>query len=146
MMLRKTFLTVSVGAMLAAVSLTPNGVFAFGPPPLGLGGPPPVGLAGPPHLGPGGPPHLGGHPPALGPRAPSAIGRGGPASLDRSGSAGVARSGSHAYGRNRGRDGRGARYGVAIYGEGGSYTASSNDNCHYSYTSSGRRVAVCDDN
>jgi hypothetical protein len=137
-MLRNTLMTLSVSAMLGTAVIAPNVALAFGPPPLGLGGPPRLGPGGPPGLG------LGGHPPGLGLRAPSGVGRGGPPGLARSGPAelrGAARSGGHAYGRSGGRDRHGGHYGVAVYGDGDSYGS---DGCYYA--SSGRRVAVCDDN
>src|SRR5262249_30357465 len=65
-MLPKALLTLSAGAMLAAVAIAPNSALAFLPPP------PIGGLGGLPHLGPppmahlGGLPHLGGVGPRLG--------------------------------------------------------------------------------
>src|SRR5262249_47247154 len=63
-MLRKTVLTLSAGALLAAAAIAPNAALAFLPPP------PMGGLGGLPHLGPPPMAHLGGlpHPGGLGPR------------------------------------------------------------------------------
>ncbi len=165
-MLRKTFIILSASAMLGAAVIVSNGAFAFGPPPIGgpppgLGGPPP-GLGGLPHLGGSPLPHLGGPAPRLGdlpPRGPAPrASLGGPASrlnglsrfggraaasgYGRSGGYGYSRSADSGYGRGEWRH-RYGRYGVYIAGSGSS---SSDDGCYYTYTSSGRRVMVCDEN
>jgi hypothetical protein len=154
-MLRKTVLTLSTSAMLAAAVIAPNAALAFGllplphlglgVPHLGLGGPH-LGLGGP-HLGLGGPhqpPHLGG--------PVGHLGRGGFSGLERSGIPsgvrGSARYGRGAYAhsgsRHHGR-GRYADYGSGGYGY-GSGGSSADDGCSYTYTSNGRRVLICSDN
>lgn len=149
-MLRKTVLVLSASALLGVVAVAPNAALAFLPPPPvpHLAGPPPV-----PHLG---GPHLGGLPPHAG--APAALGRfGGPAGrpsgLSRlngraTGYGSGYRSGRYAHsgrGDYGGRHNRGrySRYGYYGGDGGGSY---SDDGCYSTYTSSGRRVTVCDDN
>jgi hypothetical protein len=154
-MLRKTFLILSSSAVLGAAVLASNSALAFGPlplPPMGglphLGGPPPMA-----HLG--GLPHFGGLPARAGGPAPRAS-FGGPAgrfnglSGGRSAAYGHGRSAGYGYGRSGySRYGRGEwRHRYERYGAyaGGSDGYSSDGGCSYTYTSSGRRVAVCDDN
>lgn len=143
-MLRKTRLTLYASALLGAAAMAPNAALAFFPPPPpgGLGGPPPLAHLGPPpmaHLG--GPPHLGGLPHARlgGPAGRSAgLSRFG----GRAAGSGYGRSAHSGYGRGEWRH-RYGRYGAYVSGSDGS---SSDDGCSSTYTSSGRRVTVCDEN
>jgi hypothetical protein len=166
----KTHLTLSVGVMLAAISLAPTAVFAQfpGPPPMGPGGPPPIAAGGPPAFG--GPPPMGpggalragfgGPAPRLGAGAglrgnlgtPSvrAGGRDGPAVARsvqaRSASVSYSRSGSFSHGYSGRRYGYGAAYAAGAYA--GHAYGSSNDgaysdsDCYYVYKRH-RRILVC---
>jgi hypothetical protein len=162
-MLRKTLLTLCASALLGVAAMAPNTALAFFPPPPpgGLGGLPPLAHLGPPpmaHLG--GPPpmaHLGGLPHA---RLGGPAGR--PAGLSRFGGRaagyGAGRASSHGYGRSTSagynRSGRSSydrsysryRHWGRYVGYGSASGRSNDDGCSYAYTSSGRRIAVCDDN
>jgi hypothetical protein len=158
-MLRKTLLALCSSVAVGTAAMAPNAALAFFPPP------PMGGLGGLPHLGPppmahlGGLPHPGGLPPRAGgpaPRAglggaagrfnglPRSGGRAAASGYGRSGGNGYARSGGYSYGRSGHGYGRyrHGRYGVDVAGSGSSY---SDDSCYYSYTSSGRRIRVCDE-
>jgi hypothetical protein len=161
-MLRKTLSALSASAVLAAATIVPSAALAFLPPPPPMGhlGPPPMAHLGAPPMA-----HLGG-PPGVGralPHASLGAPMGRAAGLSRFGGRtagyGAGRASSHGYGRSAstgyGRSGRSSydhgysrnrhwgRYGV--YGD-ASGASSSDGGCYYTYTSSGRRVAVCDDN
>jgi hypothetical protein len=128
-MLRKTVLVLSASLTLAAAAIVPNAALAF------LLPLPPPHLAGLPV------PHLGAPGPHLGPLSPRL---GGPAPYARFGG----RAAGYGYGRSaRSGYGRGAwqqQYG-GYGGSGGSGGSYSDGGCYSSYTSSGRRVSVCDE-
>ena len=156
-MLRKTLLTLSASALLAAAAIVPNAALAFGPPPLPMGG-----LGGLPHLGGpppmahlGGPPHLGGLPHGLGGPGPRASLGGGAGRFNglsrfggRASTSGYGRSGGYGYGRS-GHSGYGRgewrRYGRYAADAAGSSSSYSDYSCYYRYTSSGRRIRVCEE-
>jgi hypothetical protein len=153
-MLRKTLLTLCASALLGAAAMAPNTALAFFPlpPPGALGGLPPLAHLGPPPIA-----HLGGLPHA---RLGGPAGR--PAGLSRFGGRaagyGAGRASSHGYGRatsaGYSRSGRSSydhsysryRHWGRYVGYGSASGGSNDDGCSYAYTSSGRRIAVCDDN
>jgi hypothetical protein len=154
-MLRKTLSALSASAVLAAATIVPSAALAFfpppppmahlGPPPMAHLGPPPMAhLGGPPgvgralpHAGLGGPGHAAGPSRFGGRTAGYGAGRASSQGYGRSASTGYSRSGRSSYGRY-GHWGRYVGYGAAS----GGY---SDSGCSYAYTSSGRRIAVCDD-
>jgi hypothetical protein len=160
-MLRKTLSALSASAVLAAATIVPSTALAFlPPPPMGHLGPPPMAhLGAPPMAHFGGPPGVGralphaslgaptGHAASLsrfgGRTAGYGAGRASGHGYGRSASTGYSRSGRSSYGHGYSRNRHWGRYGV--YGD-ASGASSSDGGCYYTYTSSGRRVAVCDDN